>query len=339
MSNRFSRLTTRCPAVGHAHHAMEDLAGRTAVVTGAASGIGYFAAEGLARLGAHVVIAGRNPSRAQAAQRSIRAQVPGARVTLQPLDLADLSSVRSAAEHLTGSESLDLLVANAGAIGYPDYMRPKGDRGPHTLTTADGHELFWGTNFLGHYLLIAVLLPMLLRSSGRCVVVGSLGDRGAPHPADAVPTPDGGSTDFAKYCQSKLALSAFTQDLARRLASDGGRAAAIGAHPGTAGDAYSASRPGVATNQEDPDAVTRVLSRLVVQGKHDAALPLLTAAACAEARNGDYWGPRLLVKGAPVRSRPNSAAGDPVRAAGLIDAAAGLTGVRLPLPTAGPAGQ
>lgn len=317
-----------CPAVGHDHR-LVDLTGRIAVVTGGASGIGYFAAEGLAALGAHVVIAGRNAARARSAQRSIEAQVPRASVSYQFLDLADLSSVRAAAEELAGLPSLDLLVANAGAIGYPDHTKPAAERGVRRQTTVDGHELFWGTNFLGHYALTAALLPMLSDSDGRCVFVGSIGDRGAPLPVDAVPTPDLRASDLAKYGQSKLATATLMGELARRLKRHGGGAASMGAHPGTAVDFLSPPRAGVAVNQPDVARLMQAPVRLFAHGKHAGALPVVTAAACSEAVNGDYWGPRWLTRGRPARARSHPATRDAAAAGRLVDAAAALTGVRL----------
>ncbi len=321
--------TTRCPAAGHRHR-LVDLTGRTAVVTGGAVGIGYYTAEGLAACGAHVVIAGRNADRAHAAQRAIQAQLPDAQVSYQPLDLADLASVRAASERLSSLATLDLLVANAGAIGYPDYLRPPGERGVRAQTTVDGHELFWGTNFLGHYALVAALVPLLTASAGRCVLVGSLGDRGAPLPVDAVPPPELRASDLAKYGQSKVATTALMHELARRLPGQGGRATALGAHPGTAVDFLSPPRAGVAVNQPAGSPLLHAPVRLFSHGKHEGAWPVLTAAACPEAANGEYWGPRLLTKGRPVRVRPNPATLDAAAAGRLLDAAAGLTGLRLP---------
>ena len=319
----------QCPAAGHSHR-LRDLSGLTAVVTGGAAGIGYFTAEGLAALGAHVIIAGRNADRARAAQRAIRSQVPGAKVGYQPLDLADLTSVRAAADLVASLPALHLVVANAGAIGYPDHVKPVAERGVRRRTTGDGHELFWGTNFLGHYALIARLLPLLSASEGRCVLVGSIGDRGAPLPADAVPPPELHASDLAKYGQSKLATTTLMHELARRLTRQGARAAALGAHPGTAVDFLSPPRAGLAVNQPDVARVLQASARLFAHGKHEGAFPVLTAAACPQAGNGDYWGPRLVTRGRPVRVRPHRATWDAAAADRLVAAAAALTGLRLP---------
>ena len=316
-----------CPAVGHSHR-LADLRGRTAVVTGGASGIGYFTAEGLAALGAHVVLAGRDAERATAARKAIEARLPEAKLTFQPVDLADLSSVRTAARALATLPRLEVLVANAGAIGYPEHVKPPAERGPRRQETVDGHELYWGTNFLGHYALVGMLLPLLLASAGRCVFVGSLGDRLAPVPADAVPGPDLMASDLAKYGQSKLATGTLMHELARRVA--GQDLSVVGAHPGTAVDVLSPPREGVAVNQPDTGGALRAPVRLFAHGKHEGALPLLTAAACPHARTGDLWGPRWVTRGRPVLTRPNPATRDQQRGRRLIDAAAALTGVQLP---------
>lgn len=319
----------QCPAAGHRHR-LGELAGLTAVVTGGASGIGYYTAEGLAVLGAHVVIAGRSSDRARAAQRAIQARVPGVETTYQPLDLADLSSVRAAAGELATLPSVDILVANAGAIGYPDHLKSPGERGVRARTTADGHEFFWGTNFLGHYALLAGLLPLLCASRGRCVVVGSIGDRGAPLPVDEVPQPGLHASDLAKYGQSKLASTAFMRELARRFARLGGGARALGVHPGAAVDFLSSPRAGVGVSQPR-NPILEAPTRLFAQGKDAGAWPVLTAAACPEAQNGDYWGPRWVTRGRPIRARSNSATWDAAGAGRLVEAAAALSGLSLPL--------
>ena len=317
-----------CPAVGH-DHPLLDLTGKVAVVTGGASGIGYFTAEGLAALGAHVVIAGRNEERARAARLAIARQVPEAQVSYQPLDLADLASVRAAAETLAGLPALDILVANAGAIGLPIHTRPPAERGIRPRTTADGHELFWGTNFLGHYVLVATLLPLLLASAGRCVVVGSIGDRGVPLPGDALPPVDLKASDLAKYGQSKLATTTLMHELARRM-RDGGGASTLGAHPGTAVDFLSPHRD-VAVNQPEAAGLLQWPTRIFTHGKDKGAAPVLTAAACPKARNGDYWGPKWLTKGPPTTVRPNPATRDEATARRLLEMASALTGVRIEL--------
>ncbi|MDO5535863.1 MAG: SDR family NAD(P)-dependent oxidoreductase [Propionibacteriaceae bacterium] len=315
-----------CPVSGHRHR-LADLTGRTAVVTGGAAGIGYFTAEGLAALGAHVIILGRDAARAHAAQRAIAAHIPGASVTFQALDLADLASVAAAAKALSGVSSLDVVVANASAIGFPEFTKPKEDRGIRPRVTADGHELFWGTNFLGHYALLASLLPQVLDAAG-CVLVGSLGARTASRPASTVPTPDLQASDLAKYAQSKRALGGLHHELARRLARHGRGARVVMAHPGTAVDFLAPHREGVAQNDPDVPMIQRVLARPFVHGKDAGAQSLLTAAACPDADNGSFWGPRWLVRGRPARMK--QPAPDVSGSRRLVEAAAKLAGLELP---------
>ena len=137
------------------------LDGRRAIVTGASGGLGFETALGLARRGARVVLAARNPAKAEVALARIHAAVPRATVSFSHLDLADLSSVRAFAEDvMVGGEGLDILVNNAGVMAYPTRR-----------TTRDGFEEQFGTNYLGHFALTAHLLPALLGASSEARVV------------------------------------------------------------------------------------------------------------------------------------------------------------------------
>jgi NAD(P)-dependent dehydrogenase (short-subunit alcohol dehydrogenase family) len=303
--------------------------GRVVVVTGGSTGLGYFTSEHLARLGASVVIAARDAGRAQQAVSSIVRQVPGAQVRHVCLDLARLASVHAAAEELAALPRIDALVANAAVVALPEWSKPRTERGHRPLTTADGLELHWGTNHLGHFALIGHLLPAIVASRGRIVHVGSVIHARVRHPADSVPRPDDAVSDLAKYARSKLAVMAFGFELARRLESVGG-ASSVVAHPGTAVDVLSPPRE-IAVNQPAVNRVTRTLVRTFAHGKHRGALPLVTAAASAEVRNGDYWGPSgwQQLRGRPIRLAPHAAALDPVVAGRLVARSEELTGVRL----------
>ena len=311
------------------------LDGRVVVVTGGSTGLGYFTAEQLARLGASIVIAARDADRARQARRSIERHVPGAQVEHVPLDLARLESVHAAGQQLAALPRIDALVANAAVVALPDWSKPKAERGHRSLTTADGLELHWGTNHLGHFALIAHLLPALLASGGRVVHVGSVIHSRVRQPADAVPQPSDAQSDLAKYARSKLAVMTFGFELARRLASraatSGGGAISVVAHPGTAVDTLSPRRA-IAVNQPDVNPVTRTLVRSFAHGKHRGAMPLVTATASPEARNGDYWGPSgwQQLRGRPTRLTPDPVALDPGVAARLVARSEELAGVRLP---------
>ena len=133
-----------------------DQDGRTALVTGANTGIGFHQARELARHGAHVLLASRNADRGRAAQAAVAAELPAASVEFVPLDLADLDSVHGLADQiLRRADGLDLLINNAGVLAVP-----------HRQTTAQGFELQFGTNHLGHFALTGRLLPALLRRPG-----------------------------------------------------------------------------------------------------------------------------------------------------------------------------
>ena len=309
----------------------QRLDGRVIVVTGGSTGLGYFTSEHLARLGASVVIAARDPVRAEQAVRSIEHHVPGAQVRHVPLDLARLDSVHAAGEHLARLPRLDALVANAAVVALPDWSKPKAERGHRRLTTADGLELHWGTNHLGHFALVAHLLPALISTSGRVVHVGSVIHSRVRQPADSLPQPDDEQSDLTKYARSKLAVMTFGFELARRLEAQGG-ASSVVAHPGTAVDALSPARA-IAVNQPPVSPVTRVLVRSFAHGKHHGAAPLVTAAASPEARNGDYWGPSgwQQLRGRPTRLTPHPSALDPAVAARLVALSEELSGVRLPV--------
>lgn len=308
------------------------LDGRTVVVTGGASGIGYFVSERLARLGARVVIAARNPERAAAAIRSIGEVVPGAEVTVQQLDLADLGSVRAAAEQLAGAGRIDAVVANAGVIGYPAHTASK--LPPLPSTTTDGHELHWGTNHLGHFALVAALLPALLESGGRVVHVGSLSHRTVRVPADVVPAADEPGTALQLYARSKLAAMGFGFTLARRLEAAGAAASSVVVHPGVAVDVLDPVRPGIVRNQ--PAVATRgarTVAALLAQGKDGGARSAVAAVASPLVRNGDYWGPSRpgQLAGRPGPLRPTRRAVDPGVGDRLVAVSAELAGTALPL--------
>jgi len=302
------------------------LAGRTVLVTGATSGIGYFAAEQLAGLGARVIVAARNPERASAATASIERHVPGAVVVQERLDLADLASVRAAAASLSTEARIDAIVANAGVIGYPGSA-------PRAVppTTADGFEIHFGTNHLGHFALIAALSARLHEWGTRVVHVGSLSHSLAKPPFDdaALPSPD---RDFTLYARSKLAVTMFGFELARRFAAAGSGATSVVAHPGAAVDVLAPVREGVPATQPPVDAGwRRALVAALLHGKDAAARTLVHAAAGPDVRNGDFWGPAgaFEVRGAPARRRARRKALEPAAGAALVRLSEELTGVRL----------
>src|ERR1700759_3649689 len=201
-----------------------DQRGRVAIVTGANTGLGYHTAAALAQAGAHVVLAVRDPEKGNLALARIVAACPEADVTLQELDLTSLASVRAAAATLRKTYlRIDLLINNAGVMWTPKQL------------TADGFEMQFGTNHLGHFALTGLLLDNLLSVRGsRVVTVSSIGHRlrAAIHFDDL--QWEHGYDRVAAYGQSKLANLLFTYELQRRLAARAKPTTmALAAHPGS----------------------------------------------------------------------------------------------------------
>ncbi|MFF2960890.1 oxidoreductase [Streptomyces sp. NPDC057963] len=266
-----------------------DQSGRTAVVTGANSGIGLITARELARRGARVLLACRDETRGKEAASRIRAAVTGADVAFVPLDLADLESVRAcAAAHMP--ERIDLLINNAGVMALP-YGK-----------TADGFERQFGVNHLGHFALTGLLLPKLLGTPGARVVSVSSG----MHALSDIDMGDLNSERnyrrWIAYGRSKTANLLFVHELARRLAAAGSEVVAAAAHPGYA--ATNLQTAGVRMeNRKAAERVVELGNRLIAQPASAGALPTLYAATAPGVRPDSFTGPRLLSwRGAPAPS-------------------------------------
>ena len=253
--------------------------GRVAVVTGATSGIGFHTAKELARKGATVIIPARDMSKAKEASKRIEADVPQARLHLANLDLGEFDSVREFGEHLRdryGTESIDLLVNNAGIMALPK----------RTLNS-QGLELQFATNYFGPFLLTALLFPLIRKKEGSRIVTVSSGEaRSARLEFDNLQSerryvPHGGA-----YYQSKLADLIFAFELHRRLSAANSRIASIAAHPGWAvTDIGRSVSPGFGF------LIKLSQLRAMWQSAEAGALPLLFAATSPDARNGGYYGP------------------------------------------------
>ena len=247
-----------------------DQSGRTAVITGANTGLGFETAKALADKGARVVLAVRDTDKGRQAAARI-----GGDVTVQELDLTSLASIRAASEELhTKFESLDLLINNAGVMTTPK------------ATTKDGFELQFGTNPLGHFALTGLLLDRLLDVDGaRIVTVSSNGHKmgGAIHFDDL--QWERRYNRMGAYTQSKLANLLFTYELQRRLAPRG-KTVALAAHPGT-------STTELARNLPRPveRAFLAAAPVLFAQTADKGALPTLRAATDPGALGGQYYGP------------------------------------------------
>ncbi|WP_051367941.1 oxidoreductase [Hamadaea tsunoensis] len=255
-----------------------DQGGRTVVITGANTGIGFETAAVLAARGATVILACRDAGRAETAAGRLRSAVPGARIETLRLDLASLAAVRDAAEQFrAGHSRLDLLINNAGVI-HPGYAR-----------TEDGFELHFGTNHLGHFAFTGLLLDRLLATPGsRVVTVSSSGHRrGDIHLADL--TLQQGYGLNAGYGQSKLANVMFTYALQRKLAAAGAATLAVAAHPGNAYTEVGRHMPGWVRVALSPRL--RLVNWWLLQSAGGGALPTLRAATDPQATGGTYYGP------------------------------------------------
>jgi protochlorophyllide reductase len=290
---------------------LPDLTGRRAVVTGANAGLGYQVARSLCAAGAEVVLACRNPAKAEAAAADIRGSVPSAIVSVDSLDLADLASVRAFAEGLTARhDRLDLLINNAGLMAL-DASR-----------TADGFETQFGVNHLGHFALTTRLLPLLLATPGaRIATMSSMGHRAGRLDLGDLMFDRRGYQRWAAYFQSKLANLLFTAELHRRLTAAGSTTIAVTAHPGASGTELGKEGSSLANR-----AMGSVVPRLT-QSATDGALPMLRAAGDPAVRGGQFYGPRWLVRGRPVLETPSRRAQDAAAAEALWVASAELTGL------------
>lgn len=287
--------------------------GRVAVVTGANSGIGYQAARMLAELGAETVLACRSAERGQAALERLRGAVPQAQVSLAALDLADLGSVRAFAE--TAPDRIDLLVNNAGVMALP------------FRTTADGFEMQFGTNHLGHFALTCLLLPRLLAApEPRVTTVSSELHRGARRVTTAVPDARR-YRRWPAYFNSKLANLLFTAELQRRADEAGAGLLSMAAHPGMAATELASTGPAM-EGRTRTASLLRQATSLTGQSDVGGALPTVRATVDPALRGGAYIGPGGLfgMSGAPRPCSRSAAARDTSAARRLWTESARLTG-------------
>src|SRR5580692_3708183 len=286
-----------------------DLAGKTVIVTGANSGIGHAAAAALAHAGATVVLAVRDQAKGEAAAATITGTTE-----VRPLDLASLDSVRAFAASWEGG--IDLLINNAGVM-IPPLTR-----------TADGFELQFGTNHLGHFALSNLLLPHVA-ATGRVVTVSSDAHRAGAIDFDDLNWERRRYRAWRAYGQSKLANLLFTGELQRRLTEAGSTVKATAAHPGYAAtnlQSHSGSRVAAF-------AMEQLGNRLIAQDAAGGALPTLYAAV-ADIPGGSFVGPSgpfgLGLRGAPTLVGRSAAARDEQVARRLWTVSETLTGVSFP---------
>jgi len=301
-------------------------AGRRALITGANSGIGYYAALELARKGAHVLLGSRDQARGDAALERIRGAVPNASVEVVRLDLSSLASMRAVAEaEVARGARLDLLINNAGV------MAPKTRE-----LTADGFEMQFGTNVLGHFALTGLLLPALERAAEgggkrpRVVTIASIAHKRGRIGFDDLQSEQSYNPNRA-YRQSKLADLMLALELDRRLRGAGSRVMSVAAHPGVAQTPLFV--------REEHRGMERLVRRgvgmaigLLLNSAAQGAVPTLFAATAAEAESGRYYGPQGYeeMRGGDVGpAQVSEQARDREAAARLWSEAERLTGVKM----------
>ncbi|KRQ28002.1 short-chain dehydrogenase [Mycobacteroides chelonae] len=293
-----------------------DQTGRVAIITGANTGLGLETARALAAAGAQVVLAVRDLDKGAAAVEEIGKTTPAGNLALQRLDLSSLSDIRSAAEQLGDQyPQIDLLINNAGVM-YP----PKGN-------TADGFELQFGTNHLGHFALTALLLENLTTVRGsRVVTVSSNGHkfRAAIHFDDLQWERD--YSRVGAYAQSKLANLLFTYELQRRLQAAGAETVALAAHPGASGTEL------MRHITFGPEALSAAALKLA-QSPAMGALPSLRAATDPTAVGGQYYGPSGFgeFRGYPKVVKSTRQSHDQALQQRLWSVSEELTGVNFPV--------
>jgi len=278
--------------------------GRRVLITGGNSGIGFETALEMARCGAEVILPARSLDKANDAISGIRRQVPGAKLTPAVLDLASLASVRAFAAFIDANfpgQSLDLLINNAGVMAVPQRE-----------LTIDGYERQFATNYLGPFLLTALIYPRLKQRPGTRIVTVSSGIANqAKIEFDNLQSERVYKPLFGAYSQSKLADLIFQQELQRRLTSAGSPVISTGAHPGYALTNLQTSGPdGVVPLGFR--IVLMILTPLASQDAAHGALPTLFAATSPAATPGGYYGPNAFfeLKGYPVPAKITAAAQD-----------------------------
>lgn len=291
---------------------MPDQHGRLAVVTGT-GGLGYEDALALARAGAEVIIAGRNPAKGAEAVTKIRAQTPAATVRFEQLDLANLASIQAFGQRMQAEHRrLDLLINNAAV------MTP-----PNRQLTSDGFELQFGTNYLGHFALTAHLLPLLRNGrSPRVVNVASVAVRSGAINVEDLQS-EQSYAPMVAYAQSKLANLMFSFELQRRSAAAKWGISSIAAHPGI-------SRTDLIPNGAGRASLSGLMRSwlwFLFQPAAQGALPTLFAATSPDAKAGAYYGPHRLneTRGFPALAKVPPQANDADVAARLWQLSERLT--------------
>ncbi len=304
---------------------MPDQSGRTIVVTGANSGLGFEATRAFARNGAEVIMACRDADRGQRARDEIREAVPDAELVVEQCDLADLDSVEQFTDRLHDRyDELHVLCNNAGVMAVP-YRE-----------TADGFELQFGVNHLGHFALTAGLLDLFVSPDEHTRIVthsSGIHERGELDPAtvERHVVSDDAERLYGKwdaYGRSKLANVLFAYELDRRLADVGANVSSLACHPGYANTDLQRRGPKLSGSSVRL-RLASLANRLFAQPSDRGALPLLYAATAPDIDGGEYIGPGglLNMRGYPERQRSSDTSYDRELARRLWDISADLTQV------------
>lgn len=300
-----------------------DLAGKRALVTGAASGIGYEAARGLAQHGAEVLLADRNEKGGAEALQKIRALRADAKVEFLPLDLSSQQAVREFAARLVAEgKPLDILVNNAG-------IQPISQR----RATGDGFELTFGIGHLGHFALTAGLFPLLLKSAApRVVTVSSLVHRLGSFDWNDLQM-ERGYFSQRPYNQTKLANLLFARELQRRATAKGFPLLSLAVHPGVSRTNIGTSRKDLGKYHMHDHVISVVLGAVMKtfgQSAEGGAWPTLYAATMPEVTPGGFYGPDGLgeTRGAPAPAKIHKAGLNEANARKLWQVSEELTGAR-----------
>jgi len=293
-----------------------DQTGKVVVVTGGNSGLGYRSVRQLARKGAHVVLTCRTPAKGEAARDQILDERPDAEIEVMQLDLADLDAIRDFAGAFTGRyDALHILVNNAGVMATP------------RRTTADGFELQFGTNHLGHFALTGLLLDVLLQTpESRVVTVSSIAERTGRINFDDLMR-ESFYERWTAYGQSKLANLLFAYELQRRLEAIDAATISVAAHPG-----FAATDLRSKLMSSETPLLHRILSYLfeaMSQSAEKGVLPQLYAATARDVEGGAFYGPDGLFQraGYPAEVRSSPASRDEALAEKLWTVSEALTGV------------
>lgn len=294
-----------------------ELTGQTIIVTGANSGLGFATTSALAAHGASVVMAVRDTQKGAQALSQIQARIPHARVAVAALDLANLTAIQQfAAQFMTQHTQLDVLINNAGVMAIPQRA------------TADGFEMQFGTNHLGHFALTGALLPLLARRpQARVVTLSSFVHRtGAIDFADLQGAQN--YRPWKAYSQAKLANLLFAFELQRRVNQAGIPLLSLAAHPGYAATNLQSVGPQM-TGSAIMRIGTQIGNALFAQSAANGALPTLFAATAPQVQGGAFYGPDSFggLRGHPTVTKGAPQAYDLATAKRLWEVSEELTGV------------